>query len=379
MTIVNTYRLFKRAEKEIQDEIREERRSNGGKAVGNQESRMRDWCIEHNINYKRIRIVENSISQLREEINSSPLKLENGIAAEREFDPELLIKSALSGQLNDVSVYRAGARSSQFESDRGNFDLSYGSTCPRDAKLILTGGSLSKVAVKGGSTVHRLLSDTASPIKPEWLEEIFPHLCRREALGDLRYEPKTDEVWETAYLRFNGRDIATLPVRSENDELASEVLARWLAENVTMASENPLGEVLQANLVQREAARSLNIRNGSVIFPEYPSLSLAGYYKDKLNGARSIREISNPQALLLPEPDSETKELMELVRSENPETIEVCGRQKPVEYQLGHQPRVVVAFDEEADFYHQLPDDAVCLPGGRSVVFVLVVDIIPQR
>lgn len=217
VAIVRAYRAFKAEERRL----REDRKLSGGQ----REAVLRRWCFARFINFKRIRMAEDSMYQIREELASSPLHLENGLATEREFSSEALSKALASGGIDDVAV-RGG--SSTFTGPHGDFELGYQSVCPTDSKLILIGG-IHKIPAGRRRDGFILLADLAAPLKPEWLSEVMPQLVSSERQGDHHYVPERDVVEETCLQRFIELQIKGESVETQDRSAASDALASWLA------------------------------------------------------------------------------------------------------------------------------------------------------
>jgi len=126
-----------------------------------------------------------------------------------------------------------------------------------------------------------------------------------------------------------------------------------------------LNEVFAANRALLARARELNTRAGESIFPVPSRDALTKGFAVALGGARRVAEIRNLPALLLPALDERT---VEKVLREQPDTINVLGREVTVEYRSGYNPIVRIDFrgDEERDWL-KIPDDGIHLPGGREV------------
>ena len=126
-----------------------------------------------------------------------------------------------------------------------------------------------------------------------------------------------------------------------------------------------LREVMNENRALLRRARELNLRAGEPVFPVPSRAELEAWIASKLSGARSAAEIPEVEALRLSPLD---EELSVLVVRENPDAVEILGREARVEYREGCLPRISLRWDDLADHSWQaLPDEGVRLPGGRSV------------
>jgi HrpA-like RNA helicase len=230
VAIVRAYRAFKAEERRL-------RNGNDPEPEGGHQSRekqLRDWCKRWFVNYKRIRMAENVMRQIREELANSPLHMANGLGFEREFSAEALSKALASGLCDNIA--RQNEAGYGFSGPLGDFQLAYQSVCPQGSKLILVGG-VRKVPVRGrrGGTSFVHLADLAAPLQPEWLSEVMPQLCSKKRLSDYRYDPWNDIVVETQEQWFVDLKVAESPVEATDKNAAAQIFCAWLAQE--MANE----------------------------------------------------------------------------------------------------------------------------------------------
>lgn len=126
-----------------------------------------------------------------------------------------------------------------------------------------------------------------------------------------------------------------------------------------------MSAVIERAKATRKRATELNTRTGDTTFPVQNKEELLAWVRGQLNGARRASEIADFSALLLPALDA-TLEACAL--AECPDTIEVLGAQRKVEYRAGVAPRVQLGQDVwESRAWLALPDGEFRLPGGRLV------------
>jgi len=237
VAVVNAYRAFKAAEYAIRDEaekLREDSRKNGGngeEANGKsypgsrrwQDDQLFGWCQRNFLNYKRLRMVEFLIGQIREEVASSPLRLENGINQEREFSSDALTKALASGLVDNVcrrdSGYLKGPLGDELQ-------IGYGSAAKESASGLIFIGGAHKIPVRRRrSTGFIYLVDMAAPIQAEWLAEVMPQLCEpRLRANSAVYNPKTGQVDGIEDVYYGNVVIKSYPVQVKG-ELAAKVIA----------------------------------------------------------------------------------------------------------------------------------------------------------
>lgn len=116
--------------------------------------------------------------------------------------------------------------------------------------------------------------------------------------------------------------------------------------------------------------RDLNVRAGSDVFPIPSREDLQHRLAASLQGARKVAEITDWDALRLPQPDTS---VVATILTKCPDTIEVLGRQVEVEYRSPYYgspraPRVQIDFRYMAvDDWQKLPESGIHLPDGREV------------
>jgi HrpA-like RNA helicase len=371
--IVRAYRAFKAEEERLHQLVDEagERLSHGDR-----NRRLTQWCFRNFLNLKRLRMAEAAMRQLREELAASPLKLRNSLAAEREFDAEALTKALASGLTDNVAV-RSG---SGYDGPLGWFSLAYASAAARTGEafppVVLVGGVHKIPASKRGREI--LLADLAAPVQPEWLAEVMPQLCTTTRLGNHRYDPARDAVVETERLCFLGLNVREVEKRSSDDAAAGRVFADWLSRQIEGPDSEgmsvlsvPLRQTIEANRALLLQARQLNARAGQAVFPAVSGWDLTNWLSERLSGARCCADLVDPAALSRLQLSKLDSELVKRVLVENPDTIEVLGLARPVEYpspgEFRHPPRVSLPGALEGNAFMRLPDEGIRLPGGRPV------------
>ena len=214
VAIVRAYRAFKTEERRLRGE-------------GNRRE-LSAWCFRHFLNEKRLRMAENVMHQIREELGSSPLRLENGIATEREFNPVALTKALASGLTDNVA--RTGGIGSEYTGPLGEFELAFQSACPKGTPLVLVGG-VHKIPVRGrrGGTSFMHLADLAAPVESKWLREVMPQLCTAKRQGNHNYDPAQDLVVETEVSYFTETEVGRDSIESADASAAASTFAGWLA------------------------------------------------------------------------------------------------------------------------------------------------------
>jgi len=125
-----------------------------------------------------------------------------------------------------------------------------------------------------------------------------------------------------------------------------------------------LQAVIEENRRRQEQARELNIRAGSDVFEIMSRSEWRDWLAERLNGARCAMEVADFEVLLLPELDPE---LVQLVLTENPDTVEIEGVTLEIEYGKEYYGGTYVRTSVEEDFARKCTTEAIVLPSGRTV------------
>jgi hypothetical protein len=130
-------------------------------------------------------------------------------------------------------------------------------------------------------------------------------------------------------------------------------------------------EVITANRAVIAQAKSLNVRAGEVVFIILSYDEMMTRFTTSLRGARRVSEIQDFDAVRLPGLDSD---LVKMVTDDNPDTVEILGREFAVEYRNHYDPRIEIRFEDDwADKWQDIPE-TLTLPGGREISIKSVTD-----
>ncbi len=133
-----------------------------------------------------------------------------------------------------------------------------------------------------------------------------------------------------------------------------------------MATFQEVQAVVTANHELQVRARDLNIRVGENLFPVLDSFQLREWLKERLNGAISPLTLKDTDAIRLPTLE---QEMVNLVLSENPDTVTVLDRQFAVSYRSGYQPSITLEGEgviTSPYIWRNLRDEGVKLPAVGS-------------
>lgn len=298
----------------------------------------------------------------------------------RNFDStgkrEDIIRSICAGMVDHLFRYNYG---NYVNGDNQSRQLSEGSVVSSADWLVGLPFDL-EIKTRRGRMTLRLVT-MATKVDPKWLVEVAPQLVQIEEGLFPCYDAERDSCFSTTRTHFNGQMVREEKVGTPEHDDASEVFASWLAgqmvEGYISGITNPekltaLGKVIGWNQNTQSLAKEINTRAGEVAFPVMSQSEWKIWLAARLNGARRAGEISNFEALRLPELD---QEIVNMILAENPDAIEVLGRDVIVEYRPDYAPRVRMDFrGEESRNWLQLPDDGICLPSGREVAMYAVVE-----
>lgn len=362
VAIVHGYRAFKSFEGGCK---------NKGKG---RERTLEAWCSQHGFKYKQLRLAEEKIKQILDELTSTDLRGEKEYVAERIFSEKALTQALASGKVDHLAVLQP-YRERTYASPLGEFKLAYESACSETLPLILVGG-VRKIPIKGmhHETSFFLLADLATPIEVDWLLEIVPHLCSKKRQKNIHYDEKKDQVLETEVIWFQESKIAERDILAEAAE-ALPIFARWLFDQQRskfFATTLPLNltQVLSKNAKENEMARQLNLRAGQTLFPVFSNEAIERYFIQRLVGKSRIADLTDPTVLSLPKFD---EQMARKVLKENPAKIQIGSHEYVIEY--GKNPRIQVGLPLRqwlSLFVHPLH-----LPSHRAVEVVVLLKEAP--
>ena len=156
--LVQAYRAFKTEEARLEEFPANKKHKRG------RETRLRAWCNRHYLNYNRIRIAEDVMRLICDELEGSPLCLTHDIADRRDFDTTALTQALASGLMNHIAR-RAKSGSGIYIGPVGRFALAHQSACPpRD--VIVVGRVRQVPSAKGGKGIQlTTVADIAAPLE----------------------------------------------------------------------------------------------------------------------------------------------------------------------------------------------------------------------
>jgi hypothetical protein len=367
VAVVRAYRAFKAEQRRLWEVTGYDGRP---LSVKERNQRLRTWCRMRMLNYRRLRQTDESLRQIREDLQGTQLHLNGSIVNDREFDEEALTKALLSGLIDNLAV---NSDRNNYHGPLGHFNVAWHSACvvppvhrmntPQQPQIVLVGG-VSKIP-----DAHRigevLVSELAAPVKQEWLAEVVPQLCRTVNQDDyIFYDAEQDEVVQWTDMYFLSLAIGERLVRVPDDEQAAMCFKEWLAGQ-------ECEPVWPANKAQQDRARFLNNRLQRPLFKVWSQWELADFLWQQLGHlrVRSIKDVRNPEVLALPPLD---ESLIASVQHDFPDEIEVLGRKCTVFYgqhPSGQHPSVELSAEMVAPpEFLQLPDDGVRLAGGLLIM-----------
>ena len=292
------------------------------------EDREMEWCKAHFINMKKLQFVENTVRDLREEIESSDIKMNGSVYETREYSSADLTKALLSGLVDNIAVHQSGGGYSGPMSSE--IQVSSSSALSKPAPFILIGG-VRKVDGVGrrAKTIH--FADMCAPVEADWFMEVMPQLCRQDTLTNTMsfdLESGTVTIHQDTFY-------GTLKVKQERiagtGEQATQVLAMALVEGKTELAHE------KANREKTTRVKELLKRDRNPLnFDE----KLFQWYTSRIEEATTVAAIQNLDLLLT---DEVITELLEFdyqafearVLSEKPDTVELGGQQCQLTYYGG--------------------------------------------
>jgi HrpA-like RNA helicase len=198
VAIVRAYRAFKAEERRLQ-QTETKRQESAVKRGPSRETQLREWCFRHSINYKRLRMAERVMQEIREELAISPLGSVNGLADERKFDAGMLTIALASGMPDNLAAYDGSY--GRYRGPIGVFNIDHGSVVSQ-APLVLVGG-VSKIARRRGPALY--LAGLAAAVGRPQLVAAIPELVEVKTGLNPRYDQHLGGVVSTTETWFNGQ------------------------------------------------------------------------------------------------------------------------------------------------------------------------------
>lgn len=355
--VVRGYRAFKAEERRLQ-KLAESRRKQGAKPGPSRETLLREWCFGHGINFKRLRMAEQVMRDLREELANSPLGAVYGSADEREFDPTALTKALLTGMPDNVAQRTDSARYIRFAGAMGEFRLGFG-TQPWDAHMIL----IDHVRQIPDSRVS--VADLAAPVEVSWIIELMPQLVTQTRSNYLTYDPYQDQVTQMLRTKFGALTFEET-VAAPDTPAAAKRFAEWLASaGAVPQASTEVQAVVEANA---EIIGRWHLLHRRLCIA---GRSFADDYEVLLDGVCRQADIRDAELLRFDPPDVAWEAE---VLTNRPEYIEILGRNRWVSY--GHEygregaSHPTINWSDLQDVW-QLPDEGIRLPDGAEVHLVV--------
>ncbi len=217
--IVQAYRMFKQAEREV--------RELGGRSRKEQDDILYNWCKTYQLNMKRIRMAEETMQMIRDELWSTEFRLENGLGEWREFDAKALTDSLLSGMTDNVAILSGRGN---YESRLGSLQIAYSCVTPQNVQVALV-DDVRQVPTGRLRTSFIQLAGCAAELTIERIMKVVPHLCQTLNMGDHQYDWENDAVTRTQVLNMRDLQVGTRKVPSPTED-AQRVFAGALADQM---------------------------------------------------------------------------------------------------------------------------------------------------
>jgi len=366
--MVEAYRAYKQKDFELRDKARNSEHNHRWV-----ENELFIWCQRNFLNLKKLRMVESSIKQIKEVLQSSPLHLQNGIVDIRQFDSDTLTKAIASGLIDNIGRRDNGDR---YKSPIGDFQKADTSACSNN-DLILVGGVRKIPYFHKGKTKHFLLADLAAPIEAEWLEEIMPQFCSFKVDdSSIKYDSAKDDVLGTLHTKFNGKEIVTCKVEID-DERAVKAFAEALVNDKVNLS------CADHNKAVREEVKELWRRSAGETAQEIANIKLRNFYLSKLDAVYTAEEAKKLDLNLT---DGDVGKILgimdypairEKIFLENPDAVSINGVEYQIKYSRSFWEEKFEASIEidQKDIFEISLENIPVLPSGRELTLGAVIGI----
>ncbi len=284
---VRAYRAFKEEQRKAYASLDSAKREDRKKLRRGIEGRLRAWCSSHCLNYKKVLAVGNTIKLLIEELAEAGMRLSCSPNDERDFSDRELTKSLIAAFIDGVAVAQTLGNKRDYLSATASFSLAWGSACTT-SRLILV-ANVSKIPL--GGTNHMFIADCAAPIEESWLRELLPQMFSSGT--ELSLEP------------FGGQAVAHDTTRFANiclTRIKREISTAQAARAVAEAVEDGRVSAMIYQELQSVCARNASLvkRKGKKKWPYRAREERIRFFQQRLQGVSGLKDIQNPQQLLLP-------------------------------------------------------------------------------
>lgn len=220
---VNAYRAYKAEQQQLHDNYDPEKAGmHRGKWV---QKNLQQWSKEHFLNFKKLTIVDRTLSELRDTTRDSGMHLGAYLAERRAFSNEDLTKSLLVGLTDGVST----KTSYGYSGLKGEtINIPYASAYKGDVQLILAEG-ITKDAK--GRDMH--FASMVAPVQLDWIREVAPKALTEETDASTGYY---DSYSDKAFVQRQVK-LGNLVLTSERVEADTETRQEIMRKEEERASE----------------------------------------------------------------------------------------------------------------------------------------------
>lgn len=230
-----------------------------------------------------------------------------------------------------------------------------------------------ELPTKRGEKVVLELIKNATKVDPTWLAEIAPHLMRIESGALPHYDAARDECKSTTKIFFRERLIQISEKEDPTHPQAAELFAQWCWEQVySNGSKRPASgssatlEALKQLSARYHRLRALESRIGRSLSLFPSSESIRQRLIERLQGARSLKEVANPDALRF---DLYSAEDEAAIVRDKPDSLQLSGKNIPLQYkEAGKKVSITLTRDQIVDdTWNQLASTVLSLPDGSPI------------
>lgn len=270
------------------------------------QNELEKWCQNNGLNYFIILQAERKISQINPNLDY----------VFQNVDETLLTKALMYGLFDHIAVFKDGVYHSPYK----NFQIHEDSSCLNETPIVLV-GRFQKKHIR--ELQFDYVADLVTPVKPEWILELFPDKCVVESRKIYFYNYEIHQIFEEKKVVFQNQKIATFSVPCQDDLMASKQFAKWITQqsfnpNLPESLVNsPWGEVLRKNhqIIQELAKEQMVSR-----------VRLEKYFTKVLKNRRNLNEIFDSMI------DLQHVSLLLRLLPESPLQISILGHKYEIEY-----------------------------------------------
>lgn len=220
-------------------------------------------------------------------------------------------------------------------------------------------------------TTKKTFARDCMAIKPEWMEEIAPQLCKYET-DEIRFDSSENKVFGVLHVKFNNHgEIAKRRVEVIDERSAKALAEAIAADRIDLPcvglNKSALQEIEtlwlksagQVSKISRDRLIEFFVSELGTIYELGIAYTIGVLRDEQINLSLTDRNIGKILGIDYPE-------IRAKVLAENPDEVSICGKEYPVRYERDWNDKFKAVAEIEAETVFGLKaEDISKLPSGR--------------